>query len=869
MQPFSMRRPSVRRTGLLALLLTLTAPPAWSELTQVQEYQIDDSEESYDRRIYSYQFDIDANGTIHLIYARPAPNALPANLEENPALGQNRTQIIYAKKTIGGGWAPQTGANSQQILEEKGKLGSISTAIQVDSAGTVHVSYLVSKEMKDANGVAHKEWLVYQQIKDGKPSAAIPVASGAFHTRMQLDGDNRPIFIREGEVFAKDGVLLPQPFARTLRLYRPTGENTWQMNELHNSLPSLGAPAPAASTYPHPYFRVADFAYDPARKRFHLTYGDKNADFLRSAYPTCNQGHCSVNPVYFPPGTGHNLRYAYSDDGMTWVPSNIDISGTLSENEFWTTLVLNGNGAPYAAMYRYATQPNGYHGGSSNIVGRYDATANAWNMIPVAGQSTYPGVPHVAGMGPGLAIDSAGGIHGVWDNSPPQPIDADGANGNTMYRYSPDGQNWTTRQMLIPYSVEGNCRVKLFNQKLVALVLGDYKNARLMLVEADVPSASASLYEVQTNKRLYAPGETVQFYNRIQGAVGGDYYLLAQGPFDKINGTYRALSTTKLYSLNPDRTWTAIAAKANAKPAASASGSITAPPACASANQCDYQVPFDSAGFYIAEITLPAGSAQEGVFGLSVSSDASSGGFNSGAILRENGEFPGFTTFTLTAAEAVNITAYEYTGATQQLQTRISVQDANGNRTVVYGPVTMKSGETKTTGVLQPGFYVSEVFSATGVGRGRFGISLNGQRFDGSVNIGGWIDSKTGGRGEGFGAFYASKPQTMAINLLFGASYPPIGVAGPLNMDILRLQADGSRAVHWSTDAAKMPAVSSQIPTLFAKAPFITAPAKSGAPFAYPATYRIFSKRTVENGGSYDAAAVSPEFITEIHINDR
>jgi len=839
-----------------ALLLGLgsLALSTQAELTKIGQYTIDDSQEAYDKRIYAYDFAIDSSGTIHLIYARPSSTS-------------NYTDIIYAKKTIGLGWAGGE-ANSQQVLEQQGKAGSISLNVQVDPTGTVHVAYLVERALADSNGFTHQEWLMYRQIRNGQAGEAVPVASGAFHTRMQLDSNHQPIFVREGEIFQKDGQLLERPFARTLRLYRPTGDNTWAVTELHNALPSLASTA--GSSYPYPYYRIADFVYDTARKRFHLTYGDKDADYLRTTYPTCNASHAaSCKAVYFPPTTGHNLRYAYSDDGANWVSSVIDSSGTLSENEFWTDLVLNGNGTPYAAMYRYATMPNGIHGGTSNLVGKYDAGANGWSTVAVAGQTSYPGVAHVAGMGPGLAIDSAGGIHGVWDNSPAQPIDADGSNGNTMYRYSPDGLNWKTHQMLLPYSVEGNARVQLFNNQLVVLYLGDYKDARLILGEFTVPAPDANLFEVQPAKRLYAPGETVQFYSRLQGATGGDYYLLAQGPFDKINGQYQTLTTTKLYNFTADGTWKTLSATNQATPFATGSAGISAPAACTSEQQCNYNVPFTQAGFYVAEVSLNSGSSAQGVWGLSVASDKSSGGFNSGAILRENGEFPGFTTFTLTNSEAVNITPYEYTGATSTLTVQIKQQDSAGNRTLVYGPQTVSSGQTQTTQALPAGFYVAEVLSESGSARGRFGISLQGQYFAGDVNVGGWIDSTTGGRGEGFGAFYVGAPQTVAMSLLFGSSYSTIGVQGPLNMTIYSQQADGSRSVYWSTDASKMPQASNSVPAILANAPFTTAVAKSGTPFPYPATYRILSKRTVQQGGSYEASALSPEYATEIHVNDK
>lgn len=488
---------------LLSTLLSLVlSAPAFAELTLLNETQLEDSEESFSRRIYSYNFDLDANGTAHIIYSKPI-------------VGGSKTHIIYTRKALNQAWDNA----SQLVLEDQGLLSSISTSILVDKSSNIaHISYIVDRSFIDSNGATHAQGLVYQQINlgTGVASDKVNVSSGGFHTRMQLNASGQPMFIRETELW--EGNV--EPFPKALKLLLPNGTNSWQEVNVAN-LPTSQA-----------YYRIASFVYDSQRNRIHITYGDKNAVALASAYPTTNPTQGSSG-VYFPPGSGHNLRYAYSDDnGVNWVTSTIDDTGNLSENEFWATLTLNANGVPYAGLYKYATNALGIHEGSANRIGSYDAATNSWSMQYVAGLSSSE---HRAGMGVGLVFDEKGGLHGVWDNSPDKPIEANGVAGNLMYRYSPDSVSWRIYQALRPYSIEGYCRIALKDNILRILVLGDATNARLLWLEFQLPSGDQ--LEVRPTKRLYAPGEQILIhaYAHTNTAIGqqGDWYALVAGPMDK------------------------------------------------------------------------------------------------------------------------------------------------------------------------------------------------------------------------------------------------------------------------------------------------------------------------------------------------
>lgn len=214
------------------------------------------------------------------------------------------------------------------------------------------------------------------------------------------------------------------------------------------------------------------------------------------------------------------------------------------------------------------------------------------------------------------------------------------------------------------------------------------------------------------------------------------------------------------------------------------------------ATQCAYELQFAQAGFYVAQVKLPA-SGQEGFWGLQVmtSSGTNTGGFNAGAVLQENGDTPGFVGFYLGEAEAVSVGAYEYTGLSQ-LNVMVE-QEVDGNRVAVFGPKSMLAGQTETTEELQPGFYIASTYSNDGDARGRFGLALGGNHFTAGVNVGGWIDTATGGTGEGFGAFYVASAQTVKLTLFFGTSYGDTGASQP---DVAIFYDDnGSRSEAWNS----------------------------------------------------------------------
>ncbi|MDD2758846.1 MAG: hypothetical protein PHH11_00985 [Methylomonas sp.] len=504
---------------------------AYAELSLLSQEVLTDSEEPFTRRIYSYDFDVGEDGTIHVVYAKPVQ-------------GEERTQIIYTQKRIGENWPQES---ERVVLEENGLLASISTAI-IYSHGTSHISYIVRRPFTDSNGITHEEGLVYQTVINNNAGEKINVSSGGFHTVMQLDASGLPIFAREYEDFLdENGSLRSLPFPKALRIQVPKGNNTWSDREYILNLPS------------EIDYRLATFVYDKERKRYHISYGNKDAIYLRNTYPTTNPPVGSESkPVYFPPGSGHQLRYAFSDDLINWHVSTIDGSGDISENEFWTDFIIDLQGMPFVANFRYKTDEQGVQQGSSNIIGYFEN--DSWNIQTVAGKTTGAS-PHRAGMGAKLLVDVSG-YHGIWDNSPDAPIDGEnppsaGANaGTVMYYFSPDGIDWETRQIILNFSLEGRARAKIYNGKLLFMGLGDARDSKLFFAEYQMPEANNNLFEVATDKMFYGLGESIKFHARLQGEGNVDLYFAIAGPYNVDGGGGLVpIESTHYYYMGGDFAW--------------------------------------------------------------------------------------------------------------------------------------------------------------------------------------------------------------------------------------------------------------------------------------------------------------------------
>ncbi|MEK7991374.1 MAG: hypothetical protein VSS52_010235 [Thiotrichaceae bacterium] len=224
------------------------------------------------------------------------------------------------------------------------------------------------------------------------------------------------------------------------------------------------------------------------------------------------------------------------------------------------------------------------------------------------------------------------------------------------------------------------------------------------------------------------------------------------------------------------------------------------------ADTCKYPLYFSRSGFYVASAQLPD-SESEGFWGMTIADSSTStfdsitsGGINIGAVLKENGDAPGYMAFNISesigVAEKISLTPYEYSGSDAQLTVSLLKQEIDGQRSQVITPIVLASGETMYSPTLDPGFYVAEVYSQPNSPRGRFGINISAQYIAGGINLGGWLDHSTGGTGEGFVGFNLNQARIISIWQLYGQNYGTVGSGKP-GLKIYYQKEDGSRLLYY------------------------------------------------------------------------
>ncbi|RKZ41658.1 MAG: hypothetical protein DRQ41_08020 [Gammaproteobacteria bacterium] len=212
------------------------------------------------------------------------------------------------------------------------------------------------------------------------------------------------------------------------------------------------------------------------------------------------------------------------------------------------------------------------------------------------------------------------------------------------------------------------------------------------------------------------------------------------------------------------------------------------------ASSCRYLLNFEQEGFYVITTRLSQ-EKTEGVWSLSIEPRQNmtiAGSFHIGAILRENGELPGFAAFFLNQSQVLTLTPYEYTNQLSQIHIRI----LDGKRALVYETDAVVE-ESIITPELQNGFYIIEVLSTNDAPRARFGLSVEMPYFPHGLNIGGWLDAVTGDNPEGFAALYLTSGPVI-ITLQFGESFGQIGADKP-DLHISRLNETEELEPFWQT----------------------------------------------------------------------
>ena len=407
---------------LLFCFLLVPAADIHAALLPTLDYKIiADSEEPIDRRIYSYDLAVDNSGTVHIVYLQPTSG------DDANVYYQRRVGTVWSKKVL---------------LTLAAYRASISTRLVVDSTNVVHVCYIKN----DLN-------LYYRSVVNNVPGTEYKVGPGAWHTRMQLDDNNHPMFIRENETW-------PEQQTRLVLVTTSDG-TTWSKTYLN--LPPVNK------------FRIGEFLYKDGT--YHVTYGDG----IETRPVLAGKGATTTIQGLF-----HNLYYATSTDGQTWSVRLVDDSRSLYENEFWTALALD-NGTPLVAMYKYAEYGGQYNTGTSALLAKWNG--DNWikkNITP----ASYPATRE--GMGVGIAVRGPGDYYGAWDFSPDNTYDDNfrGARGNIAVAHNGADGSWSEKWQLAPFSAEGEVKVCIRGDRLYVLALGDFVDAKLYFWEIDLNALS-------------------------------------------------------------------------------------------------------------------------------------------------------------------------------------------------------------------------------------------------------------------------------------------------------------------------------------------------------------------------------------------
>ncbi len=457
-------------------------------------------------RTYYYDLALDSTGKAYVLYANPKPvapnSSLPIDFETE------RTDIILATETTSG-WDKIT-------LSTDGVYQPAGLQIEADSNDVLHIIY-IRKTAKLMGGVpALVDYLMYRKLQDGLLSEEIEVGNletnpanfaglGGWRTRMAIAPDNSVYMLREGGV---EGLLQP-----LLNLLSPDGEGNWTMQPI-SGLPTAN------------WYRLAKFLIDKAGQP-HIIYADY-------AYNNAGQVYTSGGFAGLEHFGFHNLWYATAATltGQGWNATQLDEDPasslpTLYNFQFWPDLALDENNHPSVAnwLWKAGTVLPGY--GASTVFFQRDGAGNwttnrATRTFDNAGLSYIPN-GSLAGMGPGL-VKNSDGWHGVWDSSHPRPFEHSFGRGGILYRYSPDGKDWSYYQPLAEFSAEGYCLTEIDSQhRLNVLVLGDHTDTQLYLLRYQLPDSN--LMEVFSDRRYYYNGEPVTLHARIQSGAVGDFYV--------------------------------------------------------------------------------------------------------------------------------------------------------------------------------------------------------------------------------------------------------------------------------------------------------------------------------------------------------
>lgn len=400
------------------------------DVTPLSSRTIVDSKEPYNCRVYSYDMGIDSKGDVHIVYS-------------NPNAACTKADIYYIRR-VSGVW------QTPILISNNGSRPSISTLLTVGDDDRIHICYVLDNPRS----------LQYLIINNGAVVSGYPVKvwDGGWHTRMQLDNNGYPVFVREGETW-------PALETKLTLITTTNGTDDWTRTFLNLTPPPL----------PDGKFRVADFIYDNGT--YHITFG--GSEHKKEVWQDKTET-VRIDEIF------HDLHYAVSPDGTNWTEYTIDSSATLHDRQFWTSLVLDGVN-PLASMYKYNEAGGRYnYGTSANLMTKIGST---WDNRII----TDTRFTNLEGMGPGLAVNGPLDYFCAWDFSP------DFADFGAFYDESFYGQygnialarngpknDWTPKVQIAPFSLEGRAILKIHGGKMFFLGLGNWFDARLHFSEYSI-----------------------------------------------------------------------------------------------------------------------------------------------------------------------------------------------------------------------------------------------------------------------------------------------------------------------------------------------------------------------------------------------
>ncbi|MCV6636653.1 leucine-rich repeat domain-containing protein [Candidatus Albibeggiatoa sp. nov. NOAA] len=215
-------------------------------------------------------------------------------------------------------------------------------------------------------------------------------------------------------------------------------------------------------------------------------------------------------------------------------------------------------------------------------------------------------------------------------------------------------------------------------------------------------------------------------------------------------------------------------------------------------NQCNYNLYFDKAGYYVANVSLSE-DGQAGMWGLSMLISDSEGGqsisldnLNTGSSTSATNNLPSWIAFYLAESQSIDLTAYNYLNPEQSVLATF-LQNADNGRTAFLEPTAIDPQQVFGMPQVDAGFYIIEITS-TDKQDIYSGLAIKGEKMSNILN-GGWVEPTN--TPEGFISFYLSAPSTVRLSLSFADNYSTLGASQP-QLDIEAIDSEtGEREIQW------------------------------------------------------------------------